>query len=75
MSKQDIYLQRAAQLEITRDKISTLKKEQYEFVQKSPVIHKIRHEMHEAASKENWEELLEPLKKKKNLPVKRWLEK
>ena len=70
MSKQDIYLQRTAQLVITRDKISTLKKEQYEFVQKSPVIHKISHEMHEASSKENWEELLEPLKKKKELASK-----
>ena len=70
MSKQDIYLQRAAQLVITRDKITALKKEQYEFIEKSPVIHKIRHEMHEAALKENWEELLEPLKKKEELASK-----
>ena len=70
MSKQDIYLQRAAQLVITRDKITTLEKEQYEIIEKSPVIHKIRHEMLEAASKENWEELLEPLKKKEELASK-----
>ena len=70
MNKQDIYIRRAAQLVITRDKITTLKKKQYEFIEKSPVIHKIRHEMHEAALKENWEELLEPLKKKEELASK-----
>ena len=53
-----------------KTKITTLEKEQYEIIEKSPVIHKIRHEMLEAASKENWEELLEPLKKKEELASK-----